>query len=90
MLKNLNRHARTDFVVSDHALEQYREKLSVQQLSLKEKKLPVILLIEGWGSAGKGSLIGRLIRYLDRVFSRSAPGASLPTRNCANRFSGII
>ena len=53
MLKEFEPACKTDFVVSDHALEQYREKLSVQQLSLKEKKLPVILLIEGWGSAGK-------------------------------------
>ena len=53
---------------AESAIESFREKLSAQQLLLKEKKLPVILLIEGWGASGKGSLIGRLIRYLDPRF----------------------
>ncbi|OUP12895.1 polyphosphate:AMP phosphotransferase [Anaeromassilibacillus sp. An200] len=62
---------------AESAIESFREKLSAQQLLLKEKKLPVILLIEGWGASGKGSLIGRLIRYLDPRFytvcTRSVP-----------------
>ena len=66
-----------DRPAAEYAIESYREKLSAQQLALKEKKLPVIILIEGWGAAGKGSLIGRLIRYLDPRFytvcTRSVP-----------------
>ena len=38
-----------------------REKLELRQLQLKERDLPVIVLLEGWGAAGKGSLIGKLI-----------------------------
>lgn len=77
MLKEFEPVQKPEHAVSDRTLDQYREKLTAQQLSLKEKKLPVILLIEGWGSAGKGSLIGRLIRYLDprffKVCTRSVP-----------------
>ena len=31
--------------------------LTSQQQRLREKKLPVLVLIEGWAAAGKGSLI---------------------------------
>lgn len=49
-------------------LKNVHEKLSAQQLLLKEHKLPVIVLFEGWGAAGKGSMIGRVIRSLDPRF----------------------
>ena len=31
-----------------------REKLAAQQLLIKEQKVPVLVLLEGWGTAGKG------------------------------------
>lgn len=47
-----------------------RETLATQQLLLKEHKLPVIVLFEGFGAAGKGSMIRRIIEPLDpRFFS---------------------
>ena len=47
-----------------------RETLATQQLLLKEHKLPVIVLFEGFGAAGKGSMIRRIIKPLDpRFFS---------------------
>ena len=42
--------------------------LAAQQMELKEKGLPVIVLVEGWSAAGKGSLIGELISELDPRF----------------------
>ena len=30
-----------------------REKLAAQQLLIKEQKVPVLVLLEGWGTAGK-------------------------------------
>ncbi len=48
------------------------EKLAVQQMQLKEKKLPVVVLVEGWDAAGKGSLIGGLINPIDPRFYRVA------------------
>ena len=46
-----------------------QEKLTAQQIRLKEKKLPVIVLVEGWAAAGKGGLINDLISELDPRFS---------------------
>lgn len=54
-----------------------RERLGIQQMRIKEHKLPVIVLIEGWGAAGKGSTIGSVIKNIDprffKVASMSAP-----------------
>ena len=46
-----------------------QEKLTAQQIQLKDKKLPVIVLVEGWAAAGKGGLINDLISELDPRFS---------------------
>jgi len=42
-----------------------REKLMAQQQEIREKKLPIIVLVEGWSAAGKGSLINELISEID-------------------------
>ena len=39
-------------------LEAVKEKLARQQLLIKEKKVPVLVVLEGWGTAGKGCAIG--------------------------------
>ncbi len=38
------------------------------QLKMKEKKLPVIVVFEGWGASGKGTLIAHTIKLLDPRF----------------------
>ena len=43
-------------------------RLAEQQLLLKEQKIPVIVLIEGWAASGKGSLINEMIKELDPRF----------------------
>lgn len=56
-----------------------KEELAMLQLKLREKKLPVIILFEGWSAAGKGSLISDMILTLDprnfKVFSTVTPTA---------------
>lgn len=58
-------------------LEAAHERLERQQMLIKEHRLPVIVLIEGWGAAGKGSTIGSIIKNIDprffNVASMSAP-----------------
>ncbi len=54
-------------------LKATRQKLASQQQLIKEKKLPVIVLIEGWGASGKGTLISYLIRDLDPRFYQVIP-----------------
>ena len=45
-----------------------REKLARQQMQVKEMKLPVLVLLEGWGTSGKGSCIGKIIKNIDPRF----------------------
>ncbi|OHD53067.1 MAG: polyphosphate:AMP phosphotransferase [Spirochaetes bacterium GWF1_41_5] len=52
--------------------EKYKEEitgltaeLGVQQRNLREKKIPVIMVFEGWAAAGKGTMINNLLQYLD-------------------------
>ena len=54
-------------------LKTAREKLAGQQTLIKEHKLPVLVLVEGWGTAGKGSVIGQMIRNIDPRFFKVAP-----------------
>ena len=55
------------------------ELISLPQL-LREKNLPVLVLIEGWSAAGKGSLIKELISELDPRFYNVQSPAILPER----------
>ena len=53
-------------------LKAAREKLSGQQMQIKEHKIPVLVLLEGWGTSGKGSTIGQVIRNIDPRFFKVA------------------
>ena len=51
-------------------LETAHQRLMEQQLQMKENQLPVFILFEGWGAAGKGTVLGKVIKNLDpRFFS---------------------
>lgn len=54
-------------------------RLGVLQQKLRTLKIPVVIVFEGWGASGKGSMISRLITNLDprgfSVYSISAPTA---------------
>ncbi|MFQ7713547.1 MAG: hypothetical protein ACLRI8_02235 [Agathobacter rectalis] len=52
----------------EERLHAARSKLSVLQMQIKEHGLPVLVLFEGWGTAGKGSVLGKVIRILIRDF----------------------
>ncbi len=54
----------------EHRLEQERLRLASLQIRVKESKIPVFILLEGWGCAGKGSVLRRLIHNLDPRFFR--------------------
>ena len=61
-------------------LKEAQEKLSGYQMQIKNARLPVIVIFEGWGAAGKGSVIGRVIKSIDprffKVRTMAAPTAS--------------
>jgi len=46
-----------------------KKKVTALQPALREAKIPVIVLVEGWAAAGKGSLINDLISDIDPRFS---------------------
>ena len=47
-------------------------------MKIKEHKIPVIVLFEGWGASGKGSTIGKVIKNIDPRFFKVAT-MSTPT-----------
>ena len=58
MLKQWIPAAKPDKEELDKRLDAAQEELLRLQMQIKEHKLPVLVLIEGWGAAGKGSTIG--------------------------------
>lgn len=54
-----------------------RKRLYELQMQIKEHKLPILVLFEGWSSSGKGSTIGKVIKNVDprffKVATMSAP-----------------
>lgn len=46
-------------------LQTARSQLYDFQMKIKEHKIPVIVLFEGWGASGKGSTIGKVIKNID-------------------------
>ena len=61
-------------------LSEAREQLSAKQMQVKEHRLPVVVLMEGWGTAGKGSTIGKIIPNLDPRFFKVA-SLDIPTED---------
>ena len=68
MLKNWNKLEKPESEELDARLEAAKEKLNVLQMQIKDRKLPVLVLFEGWGTAGKGSTLGKIITNIDPRF----------------------
>lgn len=51
-------------------LEDLMQQLRSLQQSCWEEKIPVIIVLEGWAAAGKGTLLKKIVNYMDpRGFS---------------------
>ena len=59
-------------------IKSLRARLVAQQQQLRAAKLPVLVLIEGWSAAGKGSLIKEIISEIDPRFYQVISPAILP------------
>ena len=68
MLKDYEKKKKEDKDALAAEIKQLRVRLLAQQQQLRDAKLPVIVLIEGWSAAGKGSLIKELISEIDPRF----------------------
>ena len=65
MLKEYEMKKPEDKEVLQTQIKALRATLTGQQQMIRDAKLPVIVLIEGWAAAGKGSLINELISEID-------------------------
>ncbi|MBR4554267.1 MAG: polyphosphate:AMP phosphotransferase [Ruminococcus sp.] len=82
MLKNpLSPEKGVDYKEKAAAL---RDTLSGLQLKMKEKKLPAIIVFEGWGASGKGTLIANTIKLLDPRFFKVT--STLPANEAERRY----
>ena len=46
-------------------VRELKRRLAMLQQTVREKKLPVVILFEGWGAAGKGSIISDVMLSMD-------------------------
>ena len=83
MLENALKNKKDHFDYKDMT-SQLRQTLSGLQLQLRDKKLPVIVIFEGWSASGKGSLIGDMIKYLDPRFFKVR--STLPATESEKRY----
>lgn len=68
MLKDWDKNNKPADEEIEVRLANAKDKLLKQQIIMKEKKLPVIVLFEGWGAAGKGSILSKVIKNIDPRF----------------------
>src|ERR671933_1028581 len=65
MLDNLDLDISLDKETYDAKIEVLMKQLRSLQLACREKKLPVIIVLEGWAAAGKGALVKKMVGYMD-------------------------
>ena len=71
----LNDYVRPEQPSKEDVRERVRteqSKLSTYGMKIKEAKLPVMVIFEGWGSSGKGSAIANVIKNIDPRFFQVA------------------
>ncbi|MGN0368073.1 MAG: polyphosphate:AMP phosphotransferase [Wujia sp.] len=68
MLKTVSVLTKPEDAEMKQRLEDARARLSELQIRVKEGKIPVLVLMEGWGAAGKGSVLGKIIKNMDPRF----------------------
>ncbi len=78
MLKDFERKKREDKETLSAEIKELELKLLGQQQLLRDAGLPVVVLIEGWAAAGKGSLIKELISEIDPRFYNVVSPVVLP------------
>ena len=80
MLKEFKGSKDEDSTKLKEEIKTLRERLLAQQQLVRDKKLPIIVLVEGWAAAGKGSLINELISEIDPRFYNVVSPVVLPER----------
>ena len=78
MLKDFERSKPEDREALNAEIKALRETLVASQQKIRDRKLPILVLIEGWAAAGKGSLIKELISEIDPRFYQVESPAVIP------------
>ncbi|MEO6861694.1 MAG: polyphosphate:AMP phosphotransferase [Microcoleus sp.] len=65
MLDNLDLDISLDKETYDAKIEVLMQQLRSLQQTCWEKKLPAIIVLEGWAAAGKGALVKKMVGYMD-------------------------
>lgn len=65
MLEQVDMNRSVDKETAKMQIREKKKQLAVLQQKIRQKKIPVVLVFEGWGASGKGSLIGKLILEMD-------------------------
>lgn len=65
MLDTLDLDLSLDKTTYQFEMEKLMQQLRSLQKACWEKKLPMIVVLEGWAAAGKGSLVKKMINYMD-------------------------
>ena len=68
MLKDFAIAERPEKEELDRRIEEEQAKLAANQMRIKEAKVPVMVLFEGWSAAGKGSVLSKVIKDMDPRF----------------------
>ena len=78
MLKDFEKTKPEDKTKLNQEIKKLRACLVAQQQQVRAGKLPVLVLIEGWSAAGKGSLIKEIISEMDPRFYQVTSPAIIP------------
>ena len=78
MLKDIEKSRPENKEQLSGEIREYRSQLFGMLQNMREKKIPVLVLLEGWSAAGKGSLIKELISEIDPRFYHVVSPAVIP------------
>ncbi|MBQ9664771.1 MAG: phosphate--AMP phosphotransferase [Oscillospiraceae bacterium] len=81
MLKEFKGSKDEDSAALKAEIKALRERLLSQQQLVRDQKLPIIVLVEGWAAAGKGGLINELISEIDPRFYNVTSPMVLPEKD---------
>ena len=81
MLKDYVKTKKPEKDILKLRLHEERDRLAGYQMKIKEKKLPVMVIFEGWDAAGKGSVVGQIIKNIDPRFFRVATMDKAPSED---------
>ena len=85
MLKNFACPSKPEKDEIKQRTEQEQAKLAANQMRIKEAKVPVMVIFEGWGAAGKGSTLAKVIKDMDPRFFQVATMDAEPTEEESRR-----